>query len=99
MKYFLTLILGVALFTACKPKILSGAELQKKLIETMQSFLDKEPHPGVQFDVKDVTYYPEVAIKSYDCRFHVDMRSATKDTLGTMMAIITNDFKKIDRRY
>lgn len=99
MKYFFAFVFFAFLFVSCKQKILKGVELQNKLIETMQDFLDKQPHPGVEFKVKDVDFFTEVATKSYDCQFHVDMRSAQKDTVGAMMAIITNDFKKVDRRY
>ena len=98
MKYFLTILLMALTVLACKQKVLSGAELKNKLIETMQNFLDKDDHPGIEFKVKDVNYYTEVKEKSYDCVFHVSMRTAKTDTLGTMIAVVSNDFKKVDRK-
>lgn len=98
MKYVFTLVLLIAL-VACKQKVLSGVDLQNKLVSTMQDFLDKTPQPGTTFKVKDVIYYTDVKKKSYDCEFQVNMHSDNKDTVGTMMAIISNDFKKVDRRH
>jgi hypothetical protein len=64
----------------------------------MQGYLDNEAKPGVVFKVKDVNYYPEKATKTYDCEFHVDMNLNGKDTVGTMTATISNDFKTIERK-
>ncbi len=97
MKYFFTLVLLMALGTGCKQKLLSGAELEKKLVKTMQDFLDKESHPGVSFTVKDVNYFPDKNKKEYYCSFHVNMRTDRADTIGTMTANISNDFKKVER--
>ena len=97
MKYFFTFVLFIVIAAGCKRKVLSGVELQNKLVETMQDYLDKDAKPGVQFKVKDVTYFPVVKSKSYLCEFHVDMRTNNTDTVGTMKATISNDFKKVER--
>ena len=98
MKYIFTIALLFAIATSCKRKVLSGPELQNKLIETMQEYLNNEAKPGAEFKVKDVNYFPEKAKKSYDCEFHVDMRINGKDTVGIMAATISNDFKKVERK-
>jgi hypothetical protein len=96
MKYFFTFIFLFVL-AACKPKIISGAELENKLIETMKEHLSKTLEPGVQFTIKDVVYYPEKEKKLYLCQFHVNMRYKQKDTTGIVAATISNDFKKVVR--
>jgi len=98
MKYIFILLVLFALGTGCKRKVLSGPELQNKLIETMQAYLNSEAKPGAEFKVKDVNYYPEKATKSYDCEFHVDMKLNGKDTVGIMTATISNDFKRVERK-
>ena len=97
MKYFFTIFLFTTLITACKQKVLSGPQLDNKIIATMQDYLEKNAQPGVAFKVKDVTYYTDASIKSYRCEFHVAMHSDKLDTVGTMAAIISNDFKKVSR--
>jgi len=99
MKYFFILIFLSCLIIGCKQKILSGAKLENKLIETMQDYLDKEPHPGnVVFKVKNVSFYPEKEKKYYICQFNVDMHTDKVDTTGIMTAIIPNDFSKVERK-
>lgn len=97
MRSFFTFILLLWLGAGCKPKILSGAELENKLIETMKDHLDKTLQPGVKFTIKDVAYYPEKIKKQYLCQFHVHMRFNTHDTTGVMAATISNDFKEVKR--
>jgi hypothetical protein len=41
----------------CKPKVLTGTALQNKLIEVMNGYLHKTLQPGVEFTIKDVSYY------------------------------------------
>lgn len=98
MKYFLILLLTVFSVIACKQKVLTGVELQNKLIETMQNFLNKEDNAGFQFHVKDVNYFADVKGKAYVCVFHVNMHSANADTVGSMTAVISNDFEKVERK-
>lgn len=97
MKYFFIFIVLVAVNAGCKPKTISGAELENKLIETMNDYLHKTLQPGVEVTVKDVIYYPEVSKKLYICRFHVNMRLNNKDTTGVVAATISNDFNKVVR--
>ncbi|HET9823787.1 MAG TPA: hypothetical protein VFP87_00560 [Chitinophagaceae bacterium] len=99
MKYFYTVSLLLAICTACKQKELSGAQLDDRLIKTMQSYLDKNAKPGVTYAVKDVTYYADKDKKMYNCEFHVEMRTEKEkiDTTGLMKANIPNDFSKVER--
>ncbi len=97
MKYFFTFILLLTLGSGCKPKVLSGVELQNKLIATMDDYLHKTLQPGVTFTIKDVIYYPQQDKKNYICQFHVDMHFKSKDTTGIVAATISNDFNKVIR--
>lgn len=97
MKYFFSFILLWALSAGCKPKEISGVELQNKLINTMKDYLDKTLQPGTEFKIKDVVYYPEKMKKVYLCRFHVNMRFGKSDTTGVVVATISNDFTKVTR--
>src|SRR5258708_16384452 len=97
MRYFFTLVILLAFGTGCKPKELSGAKLEDKLMETMKDYLDKQAHPGVVFTVKDVNFYPEKNEKIYKCEFHVNMHTPKMYTIGTMTAIIPNDFSNVKR--
>lgn len=98
MKYFFSLLLLLTLVTGCKPKELSGTALQKKLVETMKGYLHKTLQPGVEFTIKDVIYYPQVAEKNYICHFDVNMRLNNKDTSGVVIATISNDFLIVERK-
>ncbi|MEO8412499.1 MAG: hypothetical protein ABI472_02525 [Ginsengibacter sp.] len=97
MKYFVTFVLLLTIGAGCKPKVLSGAALQNKLVQTMDEYLNKTPHAGVAFTIKDVVYYAEKEKKLYICQFHVAMHYTNKDTTGIMQATITNDFKEVIR--
>ena len=97
MKYFYAICIILAFNTGCKPKLLSGKDLQNKLMETMGDYLQKTLSPGVQVKVKDVIYYPEVTEKAFICEFHVEMNYNGKDTTGTVAATISSDFKTVKR--
>lgn len=97
MKYFYSLLLLLALGLACKQKILSGKELDDKLKKTMADYLHQNSKPGTEYDIKDMIYYPDKIKKIYICTFTVEVRTATSDTTGTMMAEIPNDFSKVTR--
>jgi len=86
--------------TACKQKIISGPELENKLIKTMQDYLDKTAKPGAVYKVEDVTFFADKTNKRYLCEFHVNMKvSQLKlDTTGLMRANIPNDFSKVERK-
>jgi len=98
MRCFFILVAILIIDGGCKPKVLSGAELDKKLIKTMQGYLDKEAKPGVIYKVQDVTYYSDKEKKQYNCEFHVNMRKDKIDTTGIMTANIPNDFSKVERK-
>lgn len=97
MKYFYSLILILALGIACKQKVLSGKELEDKLKKTMSDHLDKTLQPGTKYTIQEVIYYPDKIKKIYICTFKVEVKTATSDTTGTMMANIPNDFSKVER--
>ena len=97
MKYFITFILLLFLNAGCKQKVLSGVELQNKLISTMDDYLHKTLKPGAQFTIQDVSFYPKANEKLYLCQFHVNMHFGNRDTTGIMAATISNDFKKVTR--
>lgn len=97
MKYIFCFSFVIILSNGCKPKVLSGVDLENKLKETMATHLDKVPHPGIEFKVKSVTYFPETDKKDYICQFEVDMQYKDRDTIGMMKAVISNDFKDVQR--
>jgi len=99
MKHTLILLCCLVFGLGCKQKVLSGAELDKKLMETMQSYLDKEAKPGVTYSVKDINYYADKMKKEYNCEFRVQVHAVKDnfDTTGIMKANIPNDFSKVDR--
>jgi hypothetical protein len=97
MRYFFIIFIVLAFNTGCKPKILSGKDLENKLMETMGDYLHKTLNPAVQIKVKDVIYYPEVKEKTFICEFHVQMNYNGKDTTGIVSARISNDFQTIKR--
>ena len=98
MKYFLTLFFVVALGSGCRQKTLSAAQLENKLITTMQEYLNKTAKPGVTYAVKDVTFFPDKIKKEYNCEFKVNMRVGKTDTTGIMTANIPNDFNTVVRK-
>lgn len=100
MKYLFTLAFIFILLPACKQKIISGPELEKKLKETMQDYLDKTGKPGAVYKVIDVAFYPDKEKKLYDCEFHVNVKASQMnfDTIGIMKADIPNDFSKVIRK-
>ena len=97
MKYLFSFILLLALSAGCKQKVLSGAELENKLKETMKDYLHKTLKPGTEFTIKDVIFYPEKMKNLYICQFHVNMRYGRSDTTGVIAATISNDFSKVTR--
>jgi len=97
MKYLLAFFLFFLIFTSCKQKVISGAALENKLIETMNNYLDTTLLPGTRVTVKDVAFYPEASQKLYNCRFHVRIQYKNYDSTGVVAASITNDFKTVKR--
>lgn len=97
MKHFIAFIFILFLSAGCKPKVLSGNALNKKLKETMSIYLHKTLEPGVEFKIRDVIYFTDSANKIYLCHFNVSTHFKNKDTTGLMIATISNDFKNIVR--
>jgi hypothetical protein len=100
MRYSFTFILLLSIAIACKQKVISGVELENKLIKTMQDYLDETGKPGAVYKVEDVTFFADKGKKLYNCEFHVNVKaSAVKlDTTGVMKADIPNDFSKVLRK-
>lgn len=99
MKFIFIVVFSSVISLGCKQKVLSGAELENKLVKTMQKYLDEHAKPGVSYNVKSVNYYPDQQKKLYNCEFNVEMRTEKEkiDTTGVMKANIPNDFSKVER--
>lgn len=97
---FFTFIVLLTLAISCKQKVLSGAELENKLIKTMQDYLDKGGKKDAVYTVKDVTFFADKDKKLYNCEFHVNVKASDVhlDTTGIMKADIPNDFSKVMRK-
>jgi hypothetical protein len=98
MKHIIASVFLLAFVAGCKPKILTGKELENKLKETVSNYLDTTSRPGAKFIVKDVLYYTEAKKKDYICHFNVDMHYPNGDTSGVVVATISNDFKTVKRK-
>src|SRR4029078_666846 len=100
MRFFFTSIALLMIATACKQKVISGAELEKKLIKTMQNYLDKTGKSDAVYKVEDVTFFADREKKLYNCEFHVNVKASDVklDTTGIMRADIPNDFSKVLRK-
>jgi hypothetical protein len=99
-KFFL---FACALFLFACTRKLSNQELTENLKAAMGQYLSHRPDidtARVKFDVLEVVYFE--APKGYICDFKVNMRDMTKtpevDTVGTMSANISKDFKNVKRR-
>jgi len=98
MRKIFTFIVLFAVASSCKQKVLSGADLDNKLKETMTNYLDSTTQPEVHFTVNDVVFFTDSLKKEYICQFKVDMKSPNGDTTGIVAATISNDFKTIKRK-
>ena len=87
---------------ACNATSASGPtpeELQEKLISAMTDYLYK----AVEYDSSKVKYHIENVIYfddkiKYICEFKVNMMpTGGRDTVGTMKAFVSKDFKKVGR--
>jgi hypothetical protein len=63
----------------------------------MAKHLHETLKPGTEVIIKDLVYYPDKMKNLYMCTFTVELKTATSDTTGTMMALIPNDFSKVTR--
>ena len=95
MKYIAGIVLVLILSAGCKQKELTYQQVENKLIKTMDEYLNKNKDGKVQFRVKEVAFFPET--NRYLCEFKVNMKTATLDTIGTMRARISRDFKDVER--
>ena len=93
MKYTILLFLFF-LCTDCKEKK-TDAEIESKLGQTMNNYLNSQNKQNTTFKVKDVLFTEKK--DDYYCEFKVNMKSTDKDTTGTMTAFISKDFKKVQR--
>ncbi|HVZ97027.1 MAG TPA: hypothetical protein VG847_09145 [Chitinophagaceae bacterium] len=97
MRYLVSVIFLFTAFTACKPKVLSGKELDAQLKTTMKNYLDSTLAPGTEVTIVNLEYYVDKPYKEYVCHFTVKLHSARLDTTGIMIATIPNDFSKVKR--
>jgi len=95
MKYFFSFLLLLSLAFGCKNKASAEAELENKLMKTMKEYLDGNAKFGTVATVKDVIY--DDRGKYYYCEFNVNLYNVNKDTTGTMVAMISKDFKTVER--
>jgi hypothetical protein len=100
--FFLAVFCGLLLFS-CLKKV-GKKELEENLKSAMGLYLNHQRHidtSRVKFQVLDVVYFEDKT--EYICRFQVNMKEKTadmiKDTIGTMSAKISKDFKTVSRNY
>jgi hypothetical protein len=97
MRYCYTLLLLLLLGVGCKPRALSGKELEDKLRKTMTEYLHKSMDLGTEVEVKDLSFYPDKIKDAYLCEFDVRIKHLNSDTTGKMSAQISSDFKTVTR--
>ena len=95
MKYLAGIVLVLMLSASCKQKELTYEQVESKLMKAMDEYLNKNRDGKVQFKVKEVVFFPET--NRYLCEFKVNMKTITLDTIGTMKARISRDFKDVER--
>ena len=100
MRSSFAFIFLLTIAAACKQKVISGPELENKLIKTMQDYLDKSGRKDAVYKVEDVTFFADKQRKLYNCEFHVNVKApeVKLDTTGVMRADIPNDFSKVMRK-
>jgi len=96
--FFIVMLLTIA--ASCKQRVMTQAELENKLIKTMEDYLKETGKPDAVYKVKDVIFYADKERKLYNCEFHVNVKAATVklDTTGIMWADIPSDFSKVIRK-
>ncbi len=97
MKYLFGLAFAVMLAAGCREKELTYEQVEKKLIKTMNDYLNKSREGKAEFTVKEVVFFPEKS--RYLCEFRVKMKTGNLDTLGIMKANISKNFKEVERTY
>lgn len=100
----LSVLFVIVLIAACNAtssQEVTPEELQKKLISAMTDYLYK----AVDYDSSKVKYHIENVIYfddkiKYICEFKVNMMpTGGRDTVGTMKAFVSKDFKKVGRLF
>ncbi len=97
MKYLFGLAFALMLAAGCREKELTYEQVEKKLIKTMNDYLNKSREGKAEFTVKEVVFYPEKS--RYLCEFKVNMKTGNLDTIGVMKANISKNFKDVERTY
>ena len=99
MRFFFTFIM-ILTIVACKQRVMTQAELENKLIKTMEDYLKETGKPDAVYKVKDVIFFADTERKLYNCEFHVNVKASDVklDTTGIMRADIPNDFSKVIRK-
>ncbi len=97
MRYVIAVFFLMTVVTACKPRVLSGKELEAQLKTTMKNYLDTALEKGTQVTIEGLEYYVNKPTKEYICHFTVKLHSGKVDTTGLMIATIPNDFSKVKR--
>jgi len=97
MRNAISIFLLATAFVGCKPRILSGKDLEDKLKSTMKNYLDTAMAPGTQVNIQNLYYFTDTRRKRYICNFTVHVHNSKLDTTGIMVATIPNDFSKVDR--
>jgi len=100
MRFFFTFIMLLTIAASCKQRVMTQAELENKLIKTMEDYLKETGKPDAVYKVKDVIFYADKERKLYNCEFHVNVKAGTVklDTTGIMWADIPSDFSKVIRK-
>jgi hypothetical protein len=95
-------VLGTIFLFSCVKKS-SRQEVSENLKTAMGLYLNHQPGRDtalVKFNVVDVNFFEEKTY--YVCEFQVNMKQKTEtrmiDTVGTMKAIVSKDFKDVTRR-
>jgi len=96
--FFIVMLLTIA--ASCKQRVMTQAELENKLIKTMEDYLKETGKSDAVYKVKDVIFYADKERKLYNCEFHVNVKAGTVklDTTGIMRADIPSDFSKVIRK-
>ena len=99
MRFFFTFIMLLTI-VACKQRVMTQAELENKLIKTMEDYLKETGKPDAVYKVKDVIFFADTERKLYNCEFHVNVKASDVklDTTGIMWADIPSDFSKVIRK-
>ena len=95
MKYLFGLAIMLVVVTGCRERQLSYEEVEKKLMKSMNEYLNKQREGKAEFTVKEVIFFAEK--NRYLCEFKVNMKTAALDTIGIMKANISKDFKEVER--